>query len=89
MQGHSASDDASYVPPALLEQWKAKDPIARYQKSLLDRKVLTAEQVANEETKIHLAVEEAVHEALQRPYPQAAEASQGVYAVPGGDGWRR
>jgi TPP-dependent pyruvate/acetoin dehydrogenase alpha subunit len=89
MQGHSASDDASYVPAALLDQWKVRDPIARYQKSLLDRKVLTAEHVTNEEAKIHLAVEEAVYEALQRPYPRAAEAAQGVYAVPGGDGWRR
>ncbi len=26
MHGHSASDDASYVPPALLEEWKKKDP---------------------------------------------------------------
>ncbi len=26
MHGHSASDDASYVPRALLDEWKEKDP---------------------------------------------------------------
>ena len=89
LQGHSASDDASYVPPALLEQWKARDPIACYERSLLDRSILTADLIAREEEKIRRAVDEASHEALQRPYPQAAEAAQGVYAIPGEDGWRQ
>ena len=30
MQGHAQHDDARYVPKALIEQWAAKDPIARY-----------------------------------------------------------
>jgi len=89
MHGHSASDDASYVPAALLEQWKARDPIVQFEKLLLGRNVLTPELISREEERIHREIDAAVQEALQRPYPPAAEAAQGVYAIPGGDGWRQ
>jgi TPP-dependent pyruvate/acetoin dehydrogenase alpha subunit len=89
MHGHSASDDASYVPAGLLAEWKEKDPISRFEKHLLSRNVLTPETIAREDENIHRAVEEAAHEALQRPYPPAGEAALGVYAAPGEGGWPR
>jgi pyruvate dehydrogenase E1 component alpha subunit/2-oxoisovalerate dehydrogenase E1 component alpha subunit len=36
MRGHAEHDDMKYVPPALLEEWKAKDPIPRYEKHLIE-----------------------------------------------------
>ena len=35
MKGHAEHDDASYVPKELFEQWKAKDPIDRFERHLL------------------------------------------------------
>ena len=40
MHGHSASDDGSYVPTALLEEWGKKDPVEVFEKRLLAEGVL-------------------------------------------------
>lgn len=80
MQGHSASDDASYVPPALLEEWKAKDPILRFDRALEAAGVLTSSGRAGIESRIDDAIARAVHVALEAPSPEANDAFAGVYA---------
>lgn len=80
MQGHSASDDASYVPPALLEEWKAKDPILRFDRALDAAGILTSSGRAGIESRIHDAIAHAVHVALEAPSPEANDAFAGVYA---------
>lgn len=80
MHGHSASDDASYVPPELLETWRAKDPLARFEQMLLADKVLT--DAGRDETgeRIHHEIEQALHAAMEDPYPLPESAREGVYA---------
>jgi len=80
MQGHSASDDAAYVPPALLEEWRKKDPIDRLERMLLAECVLTAERKAGMEAEIASAIRLAVGEAEANPYPPPGDAGLGVYA---------
>ena len=80
MQGHSASDDASYVPPALLDEWKKKDPVVRYESLLLKECVLTAEQKAKVDKEIGDAIGEAVRYAESNPLPDGNTAAEGVYA---------
>src|SRR5207247_3094029 len=41
MTGHSAHDDAGYVPPELFELWEERDPINRYERFLIERGLLT------------------------------------------------
>ena len=41
MRGHAEHDDASYVPPKLLEEWRAKDPIQRLERTLREAGILT------------------------------------------------
>ena len=38
MQGHAQHDDARYVPKALLDEWAAKDPLARFRRVIVDRR---------------------------------------------------
>jgi TPP-dependent pyruvate/acetoin dehydrogenase alpha subunit len=80
MQGHSASDDASYVPPALLDEWKKKDPISRYESVLRKEGILTEEHMARVEQEIMGAIEEAVRYAESNPLPEGSGAAEGVYA---------
>jgi len=40
MRGHAEHDDMKYVPPALLEEWKGKDPLLRFEEHLLKNGVL-------------------------------------------------
>ena len=80
MHGHSASDDASYVPRELLEQWKTKDPILVFEKALLAEGLLSESGKREIEEKIHAALVMAVREAEANPYPAGEDAAEGVFA---------
>lgn len=45
MRGHEEGADNNFVSPDLLEKWKAKDPIARFEKYLIDEFVLTPNSI--------------------------------------------
>lgn len=80
MHGHSLSDDASYVPKGMLEEWKKKDPVQLYEKKLLSEGVITESSRDALRTKLVAQIEEAVEYALARPYPPGEQAIVGVYA---------
>ena len=80
MQGHSASDDASYVPKEMLEDWKKKDPLDRCAHILTADRLLSDESRERMAADVRAAVEEAVAYAVERPYPPAEDAGKGVYA---------
>ena len=80
MHGHSASDDASYVPKGMVEEWKKKDPIERFQRILLNDRVLNETNMKQMEEKIAAAIEDAVQFALDSPYAAGEDAAEGVYA---------
>ena len=80
MQGHSASDDASYVPEGMIEEWRKKDPIDRLEKILLSDHVLTGETKKKIEERIRAEVDDAVAFATESPYPPGEDAGKGVYA---------
>jgi TPP-dependent pyruvate/acetoin dehydrogenase alpha subunit len=82
MDGHSASDDASYVPKQMIEEWTMKDPIDRLEKILLSDRVLNEHNKSEMERKIAEAIDVAVNEALESPYPEPEEAAHGVFAPP-------
>lgn len=80
MHGHSASDDASYVPGEILDRWRDKDPVLQYERRLLSLKVLTSEEQKAVGLRIHSEIEEALHAAMEDPYPAPEDATEGVYA---------
>ena len=80
MQGHSASDDASYVPKDLLEEWRRKDPIASFERVLQGDRILTDLIQKRTEDRIAMAIEDAVRYALNAPFPPAEDAAKGVFA---------
>lgn len=80
MDGHSASDDASYVPKELLEQWQKRDPIDRFEKSLVEERLLTEQGRRQVEERVSVVIEDAIQFAINSPYPAAADAAGGVFA---------
>jgi len=80
MHGHSASDDASYVPRALLEAWKEKDPVERYARVLTGEGILDDARAAETRERIDREIEEAVTAAMTDPVPAAEDAAEGVFA---------
>lgn len=80
MHGHSASDDASYVPPALAEEWKKRDPVGQFERKLLGEGVLTQQTIADYERRIAADLEAAVSAAEADSYPAGEDAGEGVFA---------
>jgi TPP-dependent pyruvate/acetoin dehydrogenase alpha subunit len=80
-RGHSKSDRNVYRTRDEIEQWRStKDPIARFEKVLVERRLLDDEQAAQVSAEAKGAVETAVKEAEQAPDPTCEDLLEGVYA---------
>ena len=80
MHGHSASDDASYVPGEMIEEWKKKDPVEKFERILMNDRVLSETAKKQMDERIAGEIQTAIQAALESPYPQGPEAGEGVYS---------
>ncbi len=79
MKGHAEHDDASYVPKELFEQWKAKDPIDRFERHLLAAGLATRAELDAIAVGIDSELDAEVDFALASPMPPPERALEGVY----------
>lgn len=79
MTGHSAHDDAGYVPKAMFEEWSEKDPIDRLEKHLVSEGEMTNEGLAEMADEIKGIVDDAVEWADKSPYPDPEDCLKNVY----------
>jgi len=84
MKGHAEHDNQSYVPPELIEEWSAKDPVVRFEKALTDAGIATAAEFESIQSRVRREVDAATDEAERSPMPKPEEAGLGLYA---GDGY--
>jgi TPP-dependent pyruvate/acetoin dehydrogenase alpha subunit len=85
MKGHAIHDAAQYVPAKLMEYWRARDPIARFENYLVNvRHWLTAADnhrlIEDVERELEADREAAV--ASPMPDPETDKTHQGVYCDP-------
>ena len=79
MTGHSAHDDAGYVPKEKFAEWEKKDPIYRYQQTLIDGGVMSMDEIRDVHQAVVQEVDRAVEWASDNPYPAPEECLQGIY----------
>ncbi len=84
VKGHAEHDNQSYVPPELIEEWKTRDPLERFERFLLEHGVATADQFEAIQNRVRQEVDAATDEAERSPMPQPHEAALGLFA---GDGY--
>jgi TPP-dependent pyruvate/acetoin dehydrogenase alpha subunit len=75
MHGHGAHDDMKYVPKALVEEWRQKDPIDR-QSARLQELGIDVEALRQE---VRAEVDAAAKTALAGPMPDPATATERVF----------
>ncbi|MCS7079771.1 MAG: thiamine pyrophosphate-dependent dehydrogenase E1 component subunit alpha [Chloracidobacterium sp.] len=80
MKGHAEHDDQRYVPKELLEAWAAKDPLARYERYLLDNGLATPADLDAITSRIARQLDEDVAFAEANPMPEPSSALLDVYA---------
>jgi TPP-dependent pyruvate/acetoin dehydrogenase alpha subunit len=79
MTGHSAHDQAEYVPPALKEEWAGKDPITRLEAKLAGEGWASRKEIGRIHDQIREEVDAAIEWAEKSPYPEASELLENVY----------
>lgn len=81
LTSHSSDDDQSvYRPKAEIEDMKKHDPLAVFQKQLVDEKYLTMDEIEKIDEEIRAAIDQATDEAEAMPDPVASSLLDEVYA---------
>ena len=83
MKGHAQHDPAEYVPKEMFEYWKARDPIARFEKYLTDNKLWTEADRKEILARIEREIAEDQKFAEESPMPPPEMAAEGVYCESG------
>ena len=78
--GPNYDNDIGYRSEEEFQQWKARDPILRYETSLLGEGVLSRAVIDDMQARITTEVEEAFAFAEASPFPAAGDAFVNVYA---------
>ena len=79
MKGHAQHDPAEYVPKAMFDFWKQRDPIARYEAWLTEHKHWDAAKKAEIDARIERELDADQKFAEESPLPSPEIAEQGVY----------
>ena len=80
MKGHAEHDDARYVPREILEQWRRKDPLERFEKYLAANKLITEKERIEIEKRVDREIREDVEFAEASPVPPPEDAARPVWA---------
>jgi TPP-dependent pyruvate/acetoin dehydrogenase alpha subunit len=83
MKGHAIHDAAEYVPKPLFDYWKRRDPIARLENYLVEKKWLTAAENEKLIASVEAQLEADREIAVNSPMPTPESAAGGVYCEAG------
>ncbi|HET9315226.1 MAG TPA: thiamine pyrophosphate-dependent dehydrogenase E1 component subunit alpha [Vicinamibacteria bacterium] len=97
MRGHAEHDDMKYVPREMVEAWAQKDPIARFERRLLQSGAATQGELDGLVASLERSLDADVAFAEQSPFPEPETALPRVYGdrdvappvPPLVDEWRR
>ncbi len=79
-RGHTEGDPGTaYRSKEEIEEWKQKDPIPRFEKKLLQMKVLTRKKMEDIQRSINKELDEGLQFADESPYPDATDVTTDVY----------
>ena len=78
-KGHAQHDPAKYVPEWMLKEWEAKDPIARFERALTEKKFWTVKDKQEILARIDRELKEDLEAAEASPLPPPERAAEGVY----------
>ena len=79
MSGHAQHDAAEYVPKEMLELWKARDPLTRFEQHLTGRGLWDARTKKALDARVEREIAEDLEFAESSPFPQPEVAEKGVY----------
>ncbi len=82
----NADDDRKYRSEAEVAEWRARDPIARLERYLLEHGLATEDQIADMRRTLQAEVDQAILEAERAPGPTHESLYDHLYGQGAGDG---
>ncbi|MCL7966730.1 MAG: thiamine pyrophosphate-dependent dehydrogenase E1 component subunit alpha [marine benthic group bacterium] len=82
MSGHAQHDSQKYIPSEELDEWRARDPIGRFERVLLEDGWLSDAGLAEIRDDVDQELTRAVDTVLSEPHPPAESSRTRVYADP-------
>jgi TPP-dependent pyruvate/acetoin dehydrogenase alpha subunit len=79
MRGHAQHDSAEYIPKELIESWKKRDPLDRFEQFLHKNKFWDAKTKKEIDARIAREIQADMEFAENSPFPPPELAEQGVY----------
>jgi pyruvate dehydrogenase E1 component alpha subunit len=80
MLGHAIHDGAEYVPPELLAEWEARDPVRCYAERLLGAGAAGQAELSEIDRRCAVEIDDAIAFAEASAWPDPATVRDGVYA---------
>ena len=80
-RGHFEGDPCVYRNQDEVGEWKAKDPLPRFEKKLVEINALTQEKIGEIKNKVEKQLAEAVGFAENSPFPDPSEVTEDVYTL--------
>jgi len=71
MRGHEEASGTAYVPKELFTEWAKKDPVARFEASLLDQKILSPTKIQALRSELKSMIDEVADRALASADPES------------------
>ncbi|MFO7588601.1 MAG: thiamine pyrophosphate-dependent dehydrogenase E1 component subunit alpha [Gemmatimonadota bacterium] len=85
MLGHAQHDAQRYVPAEELAAWRERDPIARFERTLVDDGWMSGAGLSEIRAEVDAEIAEAVERVLSESHPSPEEARTRVHADPAED----
>jgi pyruvate dehydrogenase E1 component alpha subunit/2-oxoisovalerate dehydrogenase E1 component alpha subunit len=79
MRGHAEHDDMKYVPAQMVEEWSAKDPIVRYERTLIDSGAATQAELDAVNAQLDAFLQGELRWAEESPMPDPESGLSRVY----------
>jgi len=76
MRGHEEASGTAYVPKELFEEWAARDPVARFERHVVERGALDAAGSSAIRAELRAMIDRIVDEALAAPDPSSSEEAE-------------
>jgi 2-oxoisovalerate dehydrogenase E1 component len=76
MRGHEEASGTKYVPDDLIKEWAKRDPIANYEKFLLEQSLLTQEKITEIKDKIQSEIDVNLQKAFDEPPIELVESKE-------------
>jgi TPP-dependent pyruvate/acetoin dehydrogenase alpha subunit len=77
---HVGEPGTAYRSKEEIDEWKAKDPIPRFERVLLEHKIIAPADIETMHDEVQTRVEASVIAAQQAPFPEVEEVGEHVYA---------